>query len=79
MVFQLQFALFEAAQLQLVVVTVKYQQVYDRIEVAMFHVELDQSALDFLIICHSVWCSQRFYFNEAEVWDRKRRTIHYNQ
>jgi hypothetical protein len=54
MVFQLKFALFEPAQLQLVVVSIQNQHVYDRIQVAMFHVEFDQAALDFLDISHGV-------------------------
>jgi hypothetical protein len=54
MVFQLQFTLLEAAQLQLVVVSVEDQHVYDRIQVAMFHVEFDQAALDFLDVSHDV-------------------------
>ena len=52
MVFQLQLAFFEAAQLQLVVVAVEDQKIYDRVQVAMFHVELDKAALDFLNISH---------------------------
>jgi hypothetical protein len=54
MVFQLQLALLQAAQLQLVVVPIEYQHVYDRIQVAMFNVKFDQAALDFLNICHGV-------------------------
>jgi hypothetical protein len=51
-VLQLQFAFFEAAQLQLVVVTVGDQYIYDSVEVAMFHVELDQAALNVLHVSH---------------------------
>jgi hypothetical protein len=51
-VFQLQFALFKAPQLQLVVMPIQRQHVYDCVEVAMFHVELDQAPLDFLNIGH---------------------------
>jgi hypothetical protein len=47
MVFQLQLALLQTAQLQLVVMAIQDQQIYDRIEIAMFHVELDQAPLDF--------------------------------
>jgi len=54
MIFQLQLALFEAAQLELVVVPVQDEHVYDRIEVAMFYVEFDQAALNFLDISHIV-------------------------
>ncbi len=54
MIFELQFALFEAAQLQLVVMAVGHQHVYDRIQIAMFHVEFDEAALDFLDIGHIV-------------------------
>jgi len=52
MVFQLQFALFQAAQLQLVGVTVTGQHVYDSVEVAMFHVEFDNAAMDLLDVDH---------------------------
>ena len=65
MVFQLELAFFEAAQLQLVVVSVKREHVYDRIQVAMFHVELDEAALDFLDVCHSVVFQTGFYFIAA--------------
>ena len=52
MVFQLQFTLFQAAQLQLVIVAVLGQFVYDRVQVAMFHVEFDEAALDILYVSH---------------------------
>ena len=52
MVFQLQFTLFQAAQLELVVVAVVGQLVYDRVQVAMFHVEFDEAALDILYVSH---------------------------
>jgi hypothetical protein len=51
-VFQLQFALLQPAQLQLIVMAVQDQHVYDRIEVAMFHVEFNQPPLDILVISH---------------------------
>jgi hypothetical protein len=52
MVLELQFALFQAPQLQLVVVTIQCQHVYDRVQVAVFHVKLDEAALYFLGIVH---------------------------
>jgi hypothetical protein len=54
MVFQLQFTLFEAAQLQLVGVAVADQHFYDSVEVAMFNVEFDKAALDVLYVVHVV-------------------------
>jgi hypothetical protein len=59
MVFQLQFALLEAAQLQLIVVAVKNQHVDDCIEVAVFHIELDKTAPDFFCISHG--CPDRLF------------------
>ena len=52
MVFQLQFTLFQSAQLELVIVAVVGQLVYDRVQVAMFHVEFDEAALDFMYVSH---------------------------
>ena len=60
MVFQLQFAFLETAQLQLVVVAIEHQHVYDRVEVSMFNVEFDQAALDVLDVIHG-GCSEQFY------------------
>ena len=60
MIFQLQLALFQAAQLELVVVPVQDEHVYDRIEVAMFNVEFDQATLDILDVIHE-WCSKQYY------------------
>ena len=74
MVFQLQFALFEAAQLQLVVVPVQGQHVYDSIQVAMFHIEFDQAALDFEGIIH-VWHSRQVHFKNFINCSRKTHTI----
>ena len=54
MVFQLQFAFFETAQLQLIVMAVEHQQIDHRVEIAVLHVELDETALDFLNIWHSL-------------------------
>jgi hypothetical protein len=53
-VFELQFALFQAAQLQLVVVAIENQHIYDCIEVAVFHVELDEAAPYFFCVSHEV-------------------------
>jgi hypothetical protein len=54
MVFQLQFTLFKAAQLQLVGVAVADQHFYDSVEVAMFHVKFNDAALDVLFVSHVV-------------------------
>ena len=51
-ILQLQFALFQAAQLQLVMVAIEYQQLDDGIEVAVFHVEFNQAPLYLLCIAH---------------------------
>jgi hypothetical protein len=51
-ILQLQLALFQAPQLELVVVAIEYQQLDHDIEIAMFDIELDQAQLDFLGISH---------------------------
>jgi hypothetical protein len=52
MVFQLQLAFFQAAQLQLVVVAVQREHVDDRVQIAVFDVEFNQTTLDILYISH---------------------------
>jgi hypothetical protein len=51
-VFQLQLALLQAPQLQLVVVSVQYQQFDDGVQIPMFDIELNQAPLYFLRIGH---------------------------
>jgi hypothetical protein len=65
MVFQLQFALFQAPELQLVVVAIEDQHVYDRVQVPMFHIEFDQAALNFMDIGHVV-AFQTVLFQELQ-------------
>ena len=52
MVFQLQLALFEAAQLQLIVVPIQRQHVDDGVQITVFDVKFDQPTLDILYISH---------------------------
>jgi hypothetical protein len=51
-VLELQLAFLQAAQLQLVGVTVADKHVDDGVEVAMFHVEFNNAALDLLDVDH---------------------------
>jgi len=74
-VFQLQFTLFEPAQLQLVMMPVQGQQIYDRVEISMFHVEFDQAALDCLDIIHGMFPNGVLFRNLQEC----AREAHYNQ
>ena len=51
-VFQLQLALLEAAQLKLIVMTVQGQHFNDCIQVAVLDVELNDAALNFFFVDH---------------------------
>ena len=52
MVFQLELALFQAAQLQLIVVSVQREHIDHRVQITVFDVEFDQTTLDILYISH---------------------------
>jgi hypothetical protein len=54
MVFELQFTLFQAAQLQLVGMAVPSQHLDDSVEVAMFHVQFNNPAMDVLCVRHGL-------------------------
>jgi hypothetical protein len=65
-ILQLQLALLQAPQLELVVVAIEYQQLDHDIEIAMFNIEFDQAQLDFLGISHDShfrWFTSHQQFN----------------